>query len=96
VKSGSDKGRVTAREEIQRMFQSANLVHSDSVIVEGSTAGDIDLDHFSEFFERNFGESLDKGLEKEGISLGQLLNNLGLAQDVTLKLAGLLIFGRQD
>jgi len=94
VKSGSDKRRVTAREEIQRMFQRANLVHADSVLVEGSTAGDIDLDHFSEFFERQFGESLDKGLEKEGISLGQLLNNLGLAQDVTLKLAGLLIFGR--
>jgi ATP-dependent DNA helicase RecG len=94
VKSGSDKRRVTAREEIQRMFQGADLVHADAVLVEGSTAGDIDLDHFSEFFEQQLGESLDAALEKDGISLGQLLNNLGLARDATLKLAGVLIFGR--
>ena len=29
VKSGADKRRVTAREEIQRMLQSAELVHAD-------------------------------------------------------------------
>ena len=33
VKSGSDKRRVTAREEMQRMFQSAQLVHGDDVPV---------------------------------------------------------------
>ena len=94
VKSGPDKRRVTSREEIQRMLQSADLVHADEVPVAGTTAGDIDLEHFSEFFERQFGESLDTALEKDGISLGQLLNNLGLARDATLKLAGVLIFGR--
>jgi len=94
VKSGPDKRRVTSREEIQRMLQSADLVHADEVPVAGTTAGDIDLEHFSEFFERQFGESLDTALEKDGISLGQLLNNLGLARDATLKLAGALIFGR--
>ena len=94
VKSGPDKRRVTSREEIQRMLQSADLVHADEVPVAGTTAGDIDLEHFSEFFERQFGESLDTALEKDGISMGQLLNNLGLARDATLKLAGALIFGR--
>jgi len=94
VKSGPDKRRVTSPEEVQRMLQSADLVHADEVPVAGSTTRDIDLDHFSEFFERQFGESLDMGLERDGISLGQLLNNLGLARNATLKLAGLLIFGK--
>ena len=78
VKSGADKRRVTSREEVQRMLQSADLVHADEVPVEGTTAGDIDLEHFSGFFEKQYGESLDTALEKDGISLGQLLNNLGL------------------
>ena len=38
------------------------------------------------------GTPLGTALEKVGISLGQLLNNLGLARDATLKLAGLLVF----
>ncbi len=76
------------------MLQSADIVHADEVPVVGATTGEIDLNHFSQFYERQFGESLDTGLEKDGISLGQLLNNLGLARDATLKLAGLLIFGK--
>ncbi len=94
VKSGADKRRVTSREEVQRMLQSADLVHADEVPVDGTTAGDIDLDHFRGFFEKQYGEPLDTALEKAGISLGRLLNNLGLSRDAVLKLAGLLIFGR--
>ena len=94
VKSGADKRRVTSREEVQRMLQNADLVHADELPVEGTTAGDIDLDHFNGFFEKHYGESLDTALEKAGISLGQLLNNLGLARAATLKFAGLLVFGR--
>jgi ATP-dependent DNA helicase RecG len=94
VKSGADKRRVTSRDEIQRILQSADLVHADEVPVEGTTAEDIDLDHFSDFFIKQYGEPLDISLDRVGISMGQLLNNLGLARDATLNLAGLLIFGR--
>jgi len=94
VKSGADKRRVTSREEVQRMLQSADLVHADEVPVEGTSSGDIDLDHFSRFFEKQYGEPLDRALEKSGISFGRLLNNLGLARDATLNLAGLLVFGK--
>jgi ATP-dependent DNA helicase RecG len=94
VKSGADKRRVTSREEIQRMFQSADLVHADEVPVEGTTIGDMDLEHFSRFFEKLYGELLDKALDRDGLSLGRLLNNLGLAREATLNLAGLMIFGR--
>ena len=94
VKSGADKRRVTSREELQRMFQSADLVHADEVPVEGTSTGDIDLEHFGTFFEKQFGEPLDKALDRDGLSLVRLLNNLGLAREATLNLAGLMIFGR--
>ncbi len=93
VKSGADKRRVTSREEIQRMLQSADLIHADAIPVETTALEDIDFEHFSEFFEKQYGEPPDKVLGKTGISLGQLLNNLGLASGTTLNLSGLMLFG---
>ena len=89
VKSGADKRRVTSREEVQRLLQSADLVHADEVPVEGTTVGDIDQAHFGDFFKKQYGDPLDKS----GLSMGQLLNNLGLARGTTLNLAGLILFG---
>jgi len=94
VKSGADKRRVTSREEIQRMLQSADLVHADEVPVEGTTSRDIDLEHFRAFIKKHYKKTLRKILEEGGISLDQLFNNLGLAREATLNLAGLMIFGK--
>lgn len=94
VKSGADKRRVTAREEVQRMLQSADLIHADELVMEGAATSDMDLAHFSSFFEKVYGEPLDKVLDRDNLSLGGLLNNLGLAKDTALNLAGLMIFGR--
>ncbi len=94
VKSGADKRRITAREEIRRMLQSADLVHADEVPVPGATSADIDQDHFYAFFEKEYDEPLDNMLKRAGMSLSQLLNNLGLARNATLNLAGLMLFGR--
>jgi ATP-dependent DNA helicase RecG len=93
VKSGADKRRVTSREEVQRMLQSAELVHADGVPVEGTTSEDMDLKHFRAFFKKQYKKSLDRALERAGIPLVRLLNNLGLARGETLNLAGLLLFG---
>lgn len=95
VKSGADKRRVTSREEIQRMLQSADLVHADELPVDGTTSADIDANHFNEFFLKNYGEALDNALEKDGIPFTRLLTNLGLAQETTLNLAGLIVFGQR-
>ncbi len=100
VKSGADKRKVTSREEVQRMLQSADLVHADEVPVQGTTNGDIDLEHFRSFFlkqygERQFDESFSDDPHRPGIALGQLLNNLGLARGASLNLAGLMIFGHR-
>ena len=90
VKCGSDKRRVTSREEIQRMLQSADLVHADEVPVEGTTGADVDLAHFREFFAKQYEETLEEG----DAPLNQVLENLSLAKKGTLNLAGLLLFGR--
>jgi ATP-dependent DNA helicase RecG len=94
VKSGADKRRVTSREEIQRMLQSAELVYADEIPVESATSQDIDLQHFSGFFEKQYGEPLDAALDKAGITLDRLLNNLRLSRETKLNLAGVLLFGR--
>ena len=90
VKNGSDKRKVTAREEIQRMFQSALLVHGDAVIVPGTSIADVDLDVFREFFKRRF----DIDLEQQTNSLGQVLTNMRLLSSESLTVAGLLLFGK--
>ena len=91
VKTGADKRRVTSREEIQRLFQASDLVHADEVPVAGTTVGDIDVDHFNEFYERQYGREPDT-VEQ---SLGKLLENLGLARGAALNLAGLLMFTKK-
>lgn len=91
VKSGSDKRRVTAREEMQRMFQSAQLVHGDDVPISGTSVSDIDLDYFREFFEKRF----ERKLEDEELSLGQILTNMRLLNNGLLTNAGVLLFAKE-
>ncbi len=94
MKSGANKRPVTSREEIQRMMQRAGLVHADEVPVEGTTLDSLDDDHFNGFFQKQYDRSVKQALEDSGLTMARLLNNLGLAKDETLNLAGLLLFGR--
>jgi len=94
MKSGANKRPVTSREEIQRMMQRGGLVHADEVPVEGTTLDSLDDDHFNGFFQKQYGRSVNQALEDSGLTMARLLNNLGLAKDETLNLAGLLLFGR--
>ena len=90
VKQGSDKRKVTAREEIQRMFQNAQLVHGDDIRVSGTSIADIDLDVFREFFKLRFEQDLDE----QSNSLGQILSNMRLLNGDSLTVAGLMLFGK--
>jgi len=90
VKSGSDKRRVTAREELQRMFQTAQLVHGDDVPVPGTSISDIDIDYFRRFFRSRY----DQDIEDQGQSLGQILSNMRLLNDGLLTVSGILLFAR--
>lgn len=91
VKSGSDKRRVTSKEELRRLFQSSDLVHADEVPVTGTTENDIDLEYFKGFYQKQYEEAL----EKSDLPLIRVLNNLNLARDNNLNIAGLLLFGNE-
>ncbi len=91
VKSGADKRHVTAREEIQRLFQRAGLIYADVVPVEGTSAADIDDKAFDGYFSRRYGQSA----QASGQPLSQVLQNIGLGDGRELNLAGLLLFGQR-
>ncbi len=90
VKSGSDKRKVTSREEIQRLFQSAGLIHGDEIPAKGLTAADLDIDYFKDFFSKNFGESADK----QGLALPVLLENMNLMKKGVFNISGALLFAK--
>lgn len=90
VKNGADKRRVTAREELQRLFQQAGLVCADAVPVADSSITDIDAKALGEYFQRRFRQSP----EHTGLGTARILENLGLASGGVPNLAGLLLFGK--
>jgi len=89
VKSGDDKRKATAREEIQRMYQSAGLLHGDEIPVPTMTVSDLDNKFFTAFYEKQYEELLD-----EHIPLKQIIDNLNLSRDGVLNIAGALLFGK--
>ncbi|ENO79217.1 RNA-binding domain-containing protein [Thauera sp. 63] len=90
VKSGPDKRRATSREELQRLFQQAGLVHADETPVAGLGAGDVDMPYFEAFFEQQFGEPLAQHQQP----LPQLLTNMNLMNQGQLNVAGSLLFAK--
>ena len=90
VKSGADKRKATSREEIQRLFQKANLLHADELPVVGATIVDLDVEYFGWFFDKKFGTSL----EKQKIPLPDTLRNMNLLRDDCLTIGGVLLFAK--
>lgn len=90
VKNGSDKRKATSREEIQRLFQSSGHIHADEIPVNGVTIADLDLDYFSKFFQKRYGESLDD----QQFPLKQVITNMNLGKDGGLNLSATLLFSR--
>ena len=54
VKTGADKRQVTAREEMQRMFQQSGLLHADEQAVALASIDHIDRIAFAKYFERRY------------------------------------------
>ena len=90
VKNGSDKRRVTSREEIARLLQSSGNMYSDETIVQQATSNDIDI----EFFEKFLTEKTGKTTDDTGLTLDEILTNMGFMREGHLTLAGLLLFGK--
>lgn len=91
VKSGSDKRKVTAREEMQRMFQAAQLVHGDDIPIANSSIADVDLDYFRRFYSVRYEQEMD---EQEQ-SLSNVLSNMRLLKNGSLTVTGALLFARE-
>jgi len=89
VKNGADKRRAS-REELFRLMQSAGHLYADEMGT-GVEIEAVDFFYFSEFYQMVYEETLDD----LNINKVQLLNNLKLAKDKHLTLAGLLLFGKQ-
>jgi ATP-dependent DNA helicase RecG len=90
VKSGADKRKVTAREEIQRMYQAAGLIHGDEIPAKGLGLNELDKDYFAAFLQKHFNTSVDD-LE---LPLATLLENMNLMQSGVFNVAGGLLFTR--
>ena len=91
VKSSGDKRKVTAREELQRMFQDAALVHADEIPIQGTSIADVDTEFFESFFEQFVGEPLTE----QELSLAKLMENMNLMKAGQLNYCGALLFGRR-
>jgi ATP-dependent DNA helicase RecG len=90
VKNGSDKRRATSREEIQRLFQQAGLVHADETVVPALGTGDVDMPYFEAFFQEQFGDPL----ADHNLPLSQLLTHMNLMNLGQLNVAGALLFAK--
>lgn len=90
VRSAADKRRATSRDEIQRIFQSAGLIHGDQIPAVGLTISDLDIDYFKTFFQRSYGEPVDA----QGVALPVLLENMNLMKNGTLNVTGALLFAK--
>jgi ATP-dependent DNA helicase RecG len=90
VKKGADKRRANDREEIQRLFQQAGLVHADETPVARLGASDVDMPYFEAFFAQQFGEPL----AGHDLPLHQLLTNMNLMTQGRLNVAGGLLFAK--
>lgn len=91
VKSSGDKRKVTAREELQRMFQDAALVHADEIPIQGTSVEDVDTEFFESFFEQFVGEPLTE----QELSLTQLMENMNLMKAGQLNYCGALLFAKR-
>jgi len=87
-KTAGNKKKATSREEIQRLYQSAGLIHGDQIPVPGLNIANLDKDYFKAFFERNFSESLDA----QDLPLPILLENMNLMENGIFNVSGALLF----
>lgn len=91
TKVGADKRKITAREELQRLFQAAHLVHADELPISGTSIDDVDMPFFNDFFEKLYRPTpLEWEMERK-----QLFHNMNLMKNGELNLTGLLLFAKR-
>lgn len=84
VKSGADKRHVTAREELQRMFQAGGLVYAEETLIPDSSSKDLHSLLLGNYIQHRYGKTLDE----LSFPLDQVIRSLKLGKDGELNLAG--------
>ncbi len=88
TKSGADKRQIS-NDEMRRLFQESGQLRADETVFPDTDWNDIDYDLFFRFFEHKYRETIpDKS------SVPRLFENLNLASNGKINLAGILLFGR--
>ncbi|MBI4648158.1 MAG: putative DNA binding domain-containing protein [Bacteroidia bacterium] len=88
IKKGSDK-RIAQPEEVLRMFQQSAKIFADEMVIISTSFNNMNIDTFKKFIKKK----TKKSFHSIKLSMSQVLNNMGLAKDKNLTLAGLLLFG---
>ncbi|MEQ1746926.1 MAG: RNA-binding domain-containing protein [Saprospiraceae bacterium] len=88
LKNGSDKRKVTSREELSRLLQSSGNLYAEEKVLHQSSVSDIDWDKFKAFYIQKYKE------EPSFVQLERYLFNFRLGQNGHLNTAGALLFGK--
>ncbi|MFV0345334.1 MAG: hypothetical protein ACK5IQ_03670 [Bacteroidales bacterium] len=90
TKNGSDKRKVTSKEEIARLLQNSGNLSADESLISSSSIDDCNTDKFLDYFVKNW----EATPEELGINLLEALQNTFTIKDGRLTLGGLLFFAR--
>jgi ATP-dependent DNA helicase RecG len=88
IKNGSDKRKVSSKEEISRLLQSSGNLYAEEKLLHHSSLEDIDWYRFSDFYQKKY---LNEPILQE---LERYVYNLRLGQQAHLNTAGALLFGK--
>ena len=89
LKNGSDKRKVTSREELARLLQSSGNVYADRMLLPNSSTKDLDWGLFQEFYEKKYKEEFERE------SFAEKIENLSLGEAGRINLAANLLFGKK-
>jgi len=88
IKNGSDKRKVTSKQELMRLPQNSSNLYAEELPVSGAEISKaLDKDRFSEFYEKRYRSLVDWD------QLNQVIENMRLGKDGVLNVAGVLLFG---
>ncbi len=88
VKNGSDKRKVTSKDELARLLQSSGNLYAEEKLIQHSSFSDFNWDKFQEFYVNKYSEEPDKN------ELDKYIINFHLGKDGKLNVAGALLFGK--
>lgn len=88
IKNGSDIRKVVSKEEISRLLQASGNLYAEEKIVQHSDESYVNWDKFQEFYEETYKLEFQKN---EGF---RYLENIRLAKNGKITIAGALLFGK--